>query len=278
MFRLAALSFSHSAKWTQVLPFRHRAHRHVPVSSRCRHPVPRSLLDSAPRASCIAVAASGMLISSWYRSAEARSSRCQPNSVSRLRATGNSSEAINGKVMNLGSAATRHGHRPSRRCPTERNKASPIAGWHQQTARHETVSEQAPRDSPVTAMNNFIEWPAIRLADRREGAIGGIPKSEKVSHDVVVGDTQDRAGLVLFADCRMTGADAEVGGLDHHGHCRLAQVVLIEELPPLIGRHRGNQCNSRRSRRDMARALPHSGQLLQPIRIGDKHEIPGLAV
>ena len=116
----------------------------VPLSA----PVPRSLLDSAPRASYIA-ATSGMLISSWYRSAEARSSRCQPNSVSRLRATGNSSEAINGKVMNLGSAATRHGHRPSRRCPTERNKASPIAGWRQQTARHETVFEQAPRESPT---------------------------------------------------------------------------------------------------------------------------------
>jgi hypothetical protein len=28
----------------------------------------------------------------------------------------------------------------------------------------------------------------------------------------------------------------------------------------------------------MARAQPHSGQLLQPIRIGDQHEIPGLTV
>ena len=63
--------------------------------------------------------------------------------------------------MNLGSAGTRHGHRPCRGCPTERNNASPIAGWRQQTARHETVSDQAPRDSPVAAMNEFIEWPAV---------------------------------------------------------------------------------------------------------------------
>ena len=127
-------------------------------------------------------------------------------------------------------------------------------------------------------MNDLIEWPAIRLVDRREGAVGGIPEPEEVGHDVVVGDTQDRAGLVLVADRRMAGADAEVGGLEHHGHRGLPQVVLVEELPSLIGRHRGNQCDRSRSRRDMARALPDSGQFLQPIRIRDDHEIPGLTV
>jgi hypothetical protein len=85
-------------------------------------------------------------------------------------------------------------------------------------------------------MDDFIEWPTIWLPDRREGAVGGIPESEEVGHDVVVGDTQDRAGLLLFADCGMAGADAEVGGLDHHGHRGLAQVVLIEEFSSLIGR------------------------------------------
>ena len=46
-------------------------------------------------------------------------------------------------------------------------------------------------------MNDLIDWPAIRLVDRREGAVGGIPEPEEVRHDVVVGDTQDRAGLLL---------------------------------------------------------------------------------
>ena len=125
------------------------------------------------------------------------------------------------------------------------------------------------------AMNDFIEWPAIWLTDRREGAVGGIPESEKVGHDVVVGDTQDRAGRVLFVECRMAGADAEGGGLDHHGHRGLAQVVLIEKLRRSSG---GTGATSAIAAGADAiwRALPHSGQLLQPIRIGDKHEIPGL--
>jgi len=71
---------------------------------------------------------------------------------------------------------------------------------------------------------------------------------------------------------------AKVGGFEHHGHRRLPQVVLVEQLPSLIGRHRGNQRNRRRSRRDMPRALPHRGQRLQSLRIGDDHEIPWLAV
>ena len=111
-----------------------------------------------------------------------------------------------------------------------------------------------------------------------EGAVRGIPEPEEVGHDVVVGDAEDRAGLVLVADRGMAGADAEVGGRDHHGHRGLAQVVLIEELASLIGRHGGNQRDSRRSRRDVPRALPHGGQFLQSLRIGDDHEIPGLAV
>jgi len=141
-----------------------------------------------------------------------------------------------------------------------------------------SASEQVAQRSPVAAMNDFIEGPPIWLADRREGAVGGIPETNEVGDDVVVGDTKDRAGLLLVADGRMAGADAEVGGLEHHRHRGLAQVVLIEELPSLIGRHRGNQRDSRRGRRDMAGALPHSGQFLQPIPIGDNHEIPGLAV
>ena len=71
--------------------------------------------------------------------------------------------------------------------------------------------------------------------------------------------------------------DAEVGGGHRHDNS-LAEVVLIDELSALIGRHRNHPGDGGRGRRDVARALPHSRQFAELIRIGDDQEVPGLAV
>jgi hypothetical protein len=49
-------------------------------------------------------------------------------------------------------------------------------------------------------MNDFVERPAVWLVDRRERAVGRIPESEEVGHEVIVGDSHDRARPLLVTD------------------------------------------------------------------------------
>jgi len=86
-------------------------------------------------------------------------------------------------------------------------------------------------------MNDFVEPPAVWLVERRERAVGRISESEEVGHEVVFGDSHDRA-----------------------------RPLLVTERSALIGRHRNHPGNGGRSRRDVARALPHSRQFAELIR------------
>jgi len=79
-------------------------------------------------------------------------------------------------------------------------------------------------------MDNLVERPPIRFTDRLERAVRGIADAEKVGHLVVVGDPEDGAGFVRVPHRRMTGADPEVGGRDHHRHRGLPDVVLVAPL------------------------------------------------
>ena len=127
-------------------------------------------------------------------------------------------------------------------------------------------------------MDHVGEGAPIGLGDRLERTIGGISDTEKVRHDVVVGDSEESAGLLLVADRGVPGADAKVGSGDRHrGRC-LPQVVLGDELGALVRGFGDNQRDGGRSRRDVARAPPHRRKLVELSTIRDDDEVPVLAV
>ena len=84
--------------------------------------------------------------------------------------------------------------------------------------------------------------------------------------------------FVLIPHRRMAGADAQVGGRDHHRHRGLADVVLVGHLPAFTRRHRQDECDGGRGTGDMTGALPDRGKFLQLSLIGDDDKVPRLAV
>src|SRR5271167_3257376 len=108
----------------------------------------------------------------------------------------------------------------------------------------------------MSVMDNLFERPTVRFADRLERAVSRIPDTEQVGHLVIVWNAQDLARLVLVPHRRMTGADAQVGGRDHHRHRGLTDVVLVGHLPALTGRYRQDERDRGRRPRDMTGTLP----------------------
>src|ERR1700727_2997632 len=76
----------------------------------------------------------------------------------------------------------------------------------------------------------------------------------------------------------MTSTDTQIGGREHHRHRRLADVVLVSHVSPLIRRYWQYESDCGRRPRDVTGALPDRRKFLQLSRIGDDDEVPRLAV
>src|SRR5580692_7814918 len=87
---------------------------------------------------------------------------------------------------------------------------------------------------PVAVTDDLVDGATVRLDDRPQRSVGRVPHAQQVGHIVIVGHAEDLAGLLLVADRGMAGADAEVGGGDHHGVGGLPEVVGIDQARVVV--------------------------------------------
>src|SRR5580704_17197847 len=87
---------------------------------------------------------------------------------------------------------------------------------------------------PVAVPDDLVDRATVGLDDRPQRAVGRVPHAQQVGHIMVVGHAEDLTGPLLVADRGMAGADAEVGGRDHHGVGGLPKVVSVDQASVVI--------------------------------------------
>src|SRR5687767_2717288 len=87
-----------------------------------------------------------------------------------------------------------------------------------------TSSSRGTLRSPTTAVDDLVEGTPVGLHDRRQRTVARVAEADHVRRGVAVGEAEDAARRLLVADRRVAAADAQVGGGQHHGVRRLAEV------------------------------------------------------
>src|SRR3954452_7147988 len=143
----------------------------------------------------------------------------------------------------------------------------------------EPSTDRAPRGLPASPVHDVVEGAAVGVLHRAQRPVGGVAEAEQIGAEVAVGEAEDLARLVLVADRRVPGADAQVGRGDHHERGRLAEVVGDALADLVVGRVLGDQGDGRRRAGDVRAALrPGLGQLDELLAVGDDDEVPRLPV
>src|SRR3954451_19161000 len=136
----------------------------------------------------------------------------------------------------------------------------------------------APAGLPASPVHDVVEGAAVGVLHRAQRPVGGVAEAEQIGAEVAVGQAEDLARLVLVADRRVPGADAQLGRGDHHERGRLADVVA--DAPGLLVVWLlGDQGDGRRRAGEVRAApRPRLGQLDELLAVGDDDEVPRLPV
>src|SRR5581483_3532901 len=131
---------------------------------------------------------------------------------------------------------------------------------------------------PATAVDDLVERAAVEPLERGERPVGRIAQRHQVGAEPVVGEAEDPTRKLLILNRRMAGADAEIGGHEHHRHRRVPQVVLQEAAPALVLRDRRDDRDRGGCTGDMPGSLPDARELSQLLAVGHDDEVPRLPV
>ena len=126
-------------------------------------------------------------------------------------------------------------------------------------------------------MNNVVEFAPRRLLDRSQRPVRRETEGNQRCALLAVGESEHLLGESLIAAERLAAPDTKPGCGDHHLHCGLTSVELVDHGLGVFGS--GYQERNRRRRiRYEGRPLPNLRQPGELIFIRYDYEVPALSV
>src|ERR1700760_1088340 len=141
--------------------------------------------------------------------------------------------------------------------PSNRSR---LRAWRYQRPWWTTSSSGRRSGLTMGASGGAAREPRPSREGRRRAAVR-IAEADQVRDLVVAGDAEDGPGLVLVTDGGVPAADAEVGRGQHDRVGRLAQVVLVDDPGPVVGRFGQDQGDGGGGPGDVPGPLPDRAQL-----------------